>query len=239
MHFHFCEKRLNEALKNILPQRQLDSSIPNQETSRLPSWFMYPIASSCQGWVPWQREQTNSKDICYTSSSLRGPGHCDHGRIWHRNGKIYSSQPCWALQRWPKQHLFHAINNCIIKSRIALFTVVTWQKLNSKNLYPRFLNILFKFLMHRTRDINFLYSHFSWDLLFPLSKKFPAKKPNPITYYLLLFSVHQNLNCISENSIAKQQNFSQYPLPPSHDKCKLQILSYRNKKHCWYRNERK
>lgn len=50
MHFHFSKNRFNEALKNILPQRQLYSSIPNQETYRLLSWFMYPIASSCQGY---------------------------------------------------------------------------------------------------------------------------------------------------------------------------------------------
>lgn len=30
MHFHFCESRLNEALKKILAERQLDPSIPSQ-----------------------------------------------------------------------------------------------------------------------------------------------------------------------------------------------------------------
>lgn len=119
MHFHFSKNRFNEALKNILPQRQLYSSIPNQETYRLLSWFMYPIASSCQGWVPWQREQTNSRDICYTSSFLKISGHCDCGRIWHRNWKIYSVKSCTASEdlQWTKQHLFHTITNWITKAK--------------------------------------------------------------------------------------------------------------------------
>lgn len=154
MHFHFSKNRFNEALKNILPQRQLYSSIPNQETRRLLSWFMYPIASFCQGWVPWQREQTNSEDICYTSSFLKISSHCDCGRIWHRNWKIYSTKPCTAckdFQKWPKQHLLHTLINCIIKA-VCLqswkLTKVKWQKIFIQDFWPLSLNSQHRW--HRT-----------------------------------------------------------------------------------------
>jgi len=156
MHFHFSKNRFNEALKNILPQRQLYSSILNEETYRLLSRFIYPIASSCQGWVPWQRAQPNSKDICYTSSFLKISSHCDHGRIWHRNKKIYSTKTrsaCKDSQRWPKQHLFHTLINCIIKAKsVSLqwrnLTKVKWQKIFTLDFWPFSLNS--QHIGHRT-----------------------------------------------------------------------------------------
>lgn len=132
MHFHFCENRLNEALKNIFPQRQLDSSISNQDTSRL-------VPDLCIPEHPPARAESHDREsrlipktymLRFIFSQRLQP--LWSGRIWHRNWKIYSSQPCQNFQRWPKQHLFHAINNCIIRSKSLYLqwhlTKVKWQK---------------------------------------------------------------------------------------------------------------
>lgn len=170
--FSFLWEQAQWSIKEDISRETAGSQHPQSDTSRLaPDLWIPEHPPACQGWA----RGTGSRLILETNL-LHFPfplscSHCDQGRMWHRNWKIDGPQPCQDLQRWPKQHWFHAINNWIRKANHSGISIAdisciceqpipvcrdTWQKLNGKNLKSAFLNFLFKFLMYRTKDIHFL-----------------------------------------------------------------------------------
>lgn len=61
--FSFLGEQAQWSIKEDITTETAGSQHPKSGHIQVSSWFMYPRASSCQGWVPWHREQKNSKDI--------------------------------------------------------------------------------------------------------------------------------------------------------------------------------
>lgn len=154
--FSFLWEQAQWSIKEDITRETAGSQHPKSGHIQVSSWFMDPRASSCQGWLPRHREQTNSKDRSAALHLLsEAPATVIRAGFDTGTERFMALSLAKIFRSGQSSTYFMQLIIGPEKPNRPVYSD-TWPKWNGKNLKSAFLNFLFKFLTCRTKDMHFL-----------------------------------------------------------------------------------